>query len=185
MTYAIVLSFDDESSFPIYHIFKEFKNKKIGSMLYDPKMKPHITLSTYKNFNTSSAKERLTLFSIENKPFKIQVSSIGYFPVEKSVIFLYRQKIDSNGVLSPDKQALLEKLEHAKKTLPIEFENLEKEKNALLEEQKDIEKAFAIAERKVFPKVRIFIGNQFLDVDETLGPSRFKIVASEVVRVTK
>ena len=88
MPYAIVLSFDDESSFPIYHIFKKFENKKIGSMLYDPKMKPHITLSTYENINTQSAKERLTLFSIENRPFKIQVSSIGYFPVEKSVIFL-------------------------------------------------------------------------------------------------
>jgi 2'-5' RNA ligase len=88
MPYAIVLSFDDESSFPIYHIFKKFKKKKIGSMLYDPKMKPHITLTTYENINTPSAKERLSLFSVENKPFKIQISSIGYFPVVKSVIFL-------------------------------------------------------------------------------------------------
>ncbi|MFW9818949.1 MAG: 2'-5' RNA ligase family protein [Candidatus Thorarchaeota archaeon] len=88
MPYAILLSFNDESSLPIYQIFKKFKDKKIGSMFYDPKMKPHITLSTYENFNLQSAKERLTLFSIENKPFNIQVSSIGYFPVEKSVIFL-------------------------------------------------------------------------------------------------
>jgi 2'-5' RNA ligase len=88
MTYAIVLAFDDECSLPILQIFKKFKDKKIGSMRYDPKMKPHITLATYENINTQSAKERLTLFSIENKPFKIQISSIGYFPVEKSVIFL-------------------------------------------------------------------------------------------------
>lgn len=88
MPYAIVLSFDDESSLLIYKIFNKFKDKKIGSMLYDPKLKPHITLSTYEKINTQSAKDRLTLFSIENKPFKIQVSSIGYFPVEKSVLFL-------------------------------------------------------------------------------------------------
>ncbi len=88
MPYAIVLSFNDESSLPINQIFKEYKDKKIGSMLYDPKLKPHITLCTYENINSHSVKERLTLFSIENKPFKIQISSIGYFPVEKSVIFL-------------------------------------------------------------------------------------------------
>ncbi|MFX0023964.1 MAG: 2'-5' RNA ligase family protein [Candidatus Hermodarchaeota archaeon] len=88
MPYAIVLSFDDESSYSIQQIFKKFKDKKIGAMHYDPKYKPHITLSIYENINTKSAKERLTLFSIENKTLKIQVSSIGYFPVEKSVIFL-------------------------------------------------------------------------------------------------
>jgi len=85
MPYAIVLSFDDESSFPINQVFKKFKEKKIGSMLYDPKMKPHITLKTYENINTQTVKERLSLFSIENKSFKIQISSIGYFPVEKRV----------------------------------------------------------------------------------------------------
>jgi 2'-5' RNA ligase len=88
MPFAIVLTFDEESSYPIMQIFKNFKDKKIGSMHYDPKYKPHITLSIYENINTKSAKDRLTLFSIENKSFEIQVSSIGYFPVEKSVIFL-------------------------------------------------------------------------------------------------
>ncbi|MFX1380688.1 MAG: 2'-5' RNA ligase family protein [Promethearchaeota archaeon] len=88
MPYAIVLSFDEESSFPILQIFEKFKDEKIGSMLYDPKMKPHITLSTYENINIQYAKERLSLFSVENKPLRVQVSSIGYFPVEKGVIFL-------------------------------------------------------------------------------------------------
>ncbi|MFW9971712.1 MAG: 2'-5' RNA ligase family protein [Candidatus Odinarchaeota archaeon] len=88
MPYAIVLSFDEESSFPIYQIFKRFKDKNIGLMHYDPKLRPHITLNTYENINTQTAKERLSLFSIENLAFKIQNSSIGYFPVEKSVIFL-------------------------------------------------------------------------------------------------
>ncbi|MFX1594305.1 MAG: 2'-5' RNA ligase family protein [Promethearchaeota archaeon] len=88
MPYAIVLSFDEESSFPINKLFKKFKERKIGSMLYEEKMKPHITLNNYETINTDTAKERLELFCIENKPLKIQISSIGYFPSEESVLFL-------------------------------------------------------------------------------------------------
>jgi len=88
MPYAIVLSFDEESSFPINQVFKKFKDKKIGSMLYEEKMKPHITLNNYETISIDTAKERLELFSIENKPLKIQISSIGYFPVKESVLFL-------------------------------------------------------------------------------------------------
>lgn len=88
MPYAIVLSFDEESSFPIIQVFKRFKDKEISSMLYGEKMKPHITLANYKIINVGIAKERLELFCIENKPLKIQISSIGYFPSEESVLFL-------------------------------------------------------------------------------------------------
>jgi len=79
MPYAIVLSFDEESSFPINQVFKKFKDKKIGSMLYEEKMKPHITLNNYETISIDTAKERLELFSIENKPLKIQISSIRLF----------------------------------------------------------------------------------------------------------
>ncbi len=88
MPYAIVLSFDQESSFPINQVFKRFKDKKIGSMLYDEKMKPHITLNNFETINIVTVKERLELFCIENKSLKIQISSIGYFPSEESVLFL-------------------------------------------------------------------------------------------------
>lgn len=62
MPYAIVLSFDEESSFPIIQVFKRFKDKKISSMLYEEKMKPHITLANYKIINIGIAKDRLELF---------------------------------------------------------------------------------------------------------------------------
>ena len=83
MTYAIVLSFDDDSSFPIKQVFKKFCEEKISSILYEINMKPHITLSIYESIDAQTAKDRLFLFCIE-----IQISSIGYFPSEESVLFL-------------------------------------------------------------------------------------------------
>ena len=88
MPYAIVLTFDKESSLIITQVFKRFKSKKISPMLYEEKMKPHITLIIFNNIDIDLAKEKLKLFSIEAKSFKIQISSIGYFPSEESVLFL-------------------------------------------------------------------------------------------------
>ncbi|MFW9999185.1 MAG: 2'-5' RNA ligase family protein [Candidatus Hodarchaeota archaeon] len=88
MPYAIVLTFDEESNHIITYIFRRFKNENISPILHDVKMKPHITLSIYENIDINIVKERLLLFSIETKPFKIQISSIGYFPSEESVLFL-------------------------------------------------------------------------------------------------
>ena len=87
--------------------------------------------------------------------------------------------------MPPDKQALLEKLEKAKKTIPLKLETLTKEKENLSKEQKEIEKAYAVAERGVYPKVQVFIGNQWITIQDTLGPSQFRLVESEVVRLSK
>jgi len=105
--------------------------------------------------------------------------------IEKSVHFLYRQKIDSNDEFSPDKQALLEKLEHARKTLPDKLETLNMERKNLSKEQREFDKVYATADKAVFPKVRVYIGNQWITVKDNLGPSRFKLVGSEVVRLSK
>ncbi len=88
MPYAIVLTFDEESSLTITQVFKRFKDKKIGTMFFEEKIKPHITLTNFDNISPDIVKERLILFGIENKPIKIQISSIGYFPSEESVLFL-------------------------------------------------------------------------------------------------
>ena len=90
MTYAIVLLFDIKSSDSIYKIFKRFKKKKISpkDIIYDLKIKPHITFSVYENIDVEIAKERLNQFCTNNNKLIIQISSIGYFPVEESVLFL-------------------------------------------------------------------------------------------------
>ncbi|MFC1552932.1 FapA family protein, partial [Candidatus Latescibacterota bacterium] len=106
--------------------------------------------------------------------------------IEKSVLFLYRQKVDApGGILPQEKQALLDKLEVAKKALPDKLEKLNAEKIKLLKEQKELDKVFAIANTAVFPKVQVYIGNQYITIDDNLGPSRFQLIGSEVTRTSK
>ena len=87
MPFAIVLIFDEKSTLILEKIFTKFREFKIGSMHYED-MKPHITLTNYNTLDIKTAKDRLTLFSIENNQFEIQLNSIGYFPTKESVIFL-------------------------------------------------------------------------------------------------
>jgi len=102
--------------------------------------------------------------------------------IEKSIAFIYRQKIDANGVLPPDKQVLLEKLELAQKTMPDKLKALINEKENLLKEQKYINKAYAFAYKGVFPKVQVHIGNQWITIEDNLGSSKFKLIESEIAR---
>jgi len=122
------------------------------------------------------------LKAIESGIIKNQKS---FDKIEKSIVFIHRQKIDANGVLPPDKQALLEKLELAKRTMPDKLNTLINEKENLLKEQKDIDKAYAIANKDVFPKVQIHIGSQWITIEDNLGPSKFQIIESEIVRFSK
>ncbi len=124
-------------------------------------------------------------WKIQKNETEIEQTEESMEKLEKSVVFLYRQKIDNNGVLPPDKQALLDKLENAKKTMPHKLKVLNEEKDNLLIEQEELEKAFAIAEKGVHPKVKVYFGKQFISIDETLGPSQFKLVKGEAVRLSK
>ena len=105
--------------------------------------------------------------------------------IEKSIFFIYKQKIDANGVLPPDKQVLLEKLELAQKTMPDKLKALINEKENLLKEQHDIDKAYAVADKSVFSKVQIHIGNQWITIEDNLGPSKFQLIESEIVGFSK
>ena len=90
MPYAIVLLLDEKSSDSIYRVFKRFKEKKIShkGLIHELKIRPHITFTIYENIDVEIVKERLNQFCKNHNKFKIQISSIGYFPVEKSVLFL-------------------------------------------------------------------------------------------------
>ena len=90
MPIAIVLLFDKQSTDSVNRVFKRFKEKKIShkGLLHDLKVKPHLTFSVYENIDVEIVKERLNQFCKNHNEFKIQFSSIGYFPVEKSVLFL-------------------------------------------------------------------------------------------------
>ena len=90
MPYAIVLLFDEKSSDSIYRVFKRFNEKKIShkGLIHELKIRPHITFTIYENIDVEIVKERLNQFCKNHNKFKIQISSIGYFPSEESVLFL-------------------------------------------------------------------------------------------------
>ena len=122
---------------------------------------------------------------IKNTEEKILQSQESTEKLEKSVIFLYRQKIDGDGKLPSEKAELLAKLEKAKKELPDKIAKLQSTLESLLEKQKEVEKAFATANTAVYSKVQVYIGNQWLNIDDNLGPSLFKISGGEVIRLSK
>ncbi len=105
--------------------------------------------------------------------------------IEKSVIFLYKMKIDGKGKLPTDKAQLLTKLENLKNTLPGKIEALEKYKTKLLEDKKEVQNSYVIATGAVFAKVKFYIGSQFISVNDNLGPSQFRLVEGEIVRMSK
>ena len=104
--------------------------------------------------------------------------------IEKSVIFLYKMKIDGKGKLPPDKAQLLAKLEDLKNTLPEKLEALEKYKTKLLEDQKEVQNSYVIATGAVYPKVKVYIGSQHISIDDNLGPSQFRLVEGDIVRLS-
>lgn len=105
--------------------------------------------------------------------------------LEQSIVFLYRLKIDRNGLLPPDKVELLEKLETARKKIPEKLDSLEEQKNKLLGDKESLNNAFASADISVFPKVKVYIGNQWMSIEDNLGPSSFKMFEGEIIRLSK
>ena len=55
----------------------------------------------------------------------------------------------------------------------------------LVNEQKDVDKSFVSADKTVYTKVQIYIGNQYLRIEDALGPSSFKLIKGEVMRLSK
>lgn len=104
--------------------------------------------------------------------------------LEQSIVFLQKMKIE-RGQLPPDKAALLEKLESARKVIPEKLEQLADQRGKLFSGREGVEKAFASADVAVYPKVRVCIENQFLPVEDTLGPSKFKTFEGKVIRLSR
>ena len=105
--------------------------------------------------------------------------------LEKSVVYLYKLKIENHGQLPMDKTVLLQKLEDARKNLPEKVKMLKQKRQKLLDEQHDFDKSYAEASKQVFPKVQIHIGNQWVQVEDNHGPSRFRVIDGSVARMLK
>ena len=57
-------------------------------LLHELNIKSLIIVTLYENIDIHTAEEKLNSICNTNKPLKIQISSIGYFPSEESVLFL-------------------------------------------------------------------------------------------------
>jgi hypothetical protein len=62
---------------------------------------------------------------------------------------------------------------------------LSSDKEELLNNKESFDKAFASADIAVYPKVRVYVGHQFFAVEDTMGPSTFKIFEGEVTPLSK
>ncbi len=105
--------------------------------------------------------------------------------LEKSIDFLNKLKYEGNSKLPPDKIQILNKLQRAQVSVSQKLNSLGEELNSLLERKQELDKAFAIANLGVFPKVQVHIGNQWITNEDIIGPSRFKIVDGDVFRLSK
>jgi uncharacterized protein len=121
---------------------------------------------------------------LKNIEAEIAAASDSNEKLEQSIVYLFKIKID-RGQLPPDKAALLEKLEEARKSIPERLAKLNEEKGGLLADREALEKAFASAEIAVYPNVKVYYGNQLLTVADTLGPSVIQLLKGEVIRLSK
>lgn len=122
---------------------------------------------------------------LKNIDEELAQTKAAHEKLEQSIIFIYKIKIDRNGQLPPDKQALLEKLEAARKAIPGKMDSLTAQKESLLRDQENISNAYITADLGVFPKVRVFIGNQWIAIEDNLGPSTFRMFEGEIIRISK
>ena len=99
-------------------------------------------------------------------------------------MFLYRQKVDNKNTLPEDKAELLARLEQTHESLPGTIASRKTELAALMKAREDIAKVYAIAMSRVYPKVQVAIGRQIMNISDFLGPSRFKMVGSDIIRVS-
>jgi len=121
---------------------------------------------------------------LKNLDGEIAMTGESQEKLEQNILFLYKMKFE-HGQLPPYKAALLEKLEAARKNIPEKLELLSSDKEELLNNKESIDKAFASADIAVYPKVRVYVGHQFLAVEDTMSASTFKIFEGEVIRLSK
>ena len=86
MPIAIVLAFDGESTTILNRVYKKLKENNFNS--YYQLVMPHITLKLYENIDLQVIMERINHLCDNLAPFRIQISSYGYFPSEEGVLFL-------------------------------------------------------------------------------------------------
>ena len=104
--------------------------------------------------------------------------------IKKSLYTLYFIEVDQ-GVLPPEKEALLKKLKDVQESLPEQIEHLKAKKEDLKKNLTVRENARVIVHKKVYPKVRIMFGDRSLITDSEMGPTVFRPKDGEVMATSR
>jgi len=99
--------------------------------------------------------------------------------VKEGLTALYRLQMDKK--LSPEKEAVLSKLEAFLKGVPEKKAELKANRDTLLEKLKDIENAEIIAEKKVYPGAILHFGVVYKEIVDERGPTKFHIDYDSIV----
>ena len=105
--------------------------------------------------------------------------------IKKNTSYLTRLKFHDPAQFPPEQQDILTKLEEAQQSIIQKLNELENERELLFNKLKELKKAMAEAHLGVFPKVEVYIGNQWLKNEDKLGRSIFKIFEGDVVRFSR
>jgi len=88
MPYAVEMFFDKESDGYIRGLWRTLKESGISSYMHDSDNVPHITLSVFKELDTTDADKRLVAFTEKVSKFKLVFLNLGAFPTDEGVLLL-------------------------------------------------------------------------------------------------
>jgi hypothetical protein len=91
--------------------------------------------------------------------------------VKEGLTALY--KMEMSGKLTPERQAVLTKLEEFKKEVPTKLQELESTRESLQAKLKEIQNAVIIAESKVYAGVKVYFGLIYREIIDSMGPTKF------------
>ena len=99
--------------------------------------------------------------------------------VKESLVVLYRLQMD--GKLDAARQGALNKLEDFQKGLPDAIEKLKQEKVEIAEKLKEFRDASVVAEKIMYPGVRVHFGIIYRDIDEEIRTRKFVLAGNQIV----
>jgi len=101
--------------------------------------------------------------------------------VKESLVVLYRLQMD--GKLDAAREAALNKLENFQKGLPDAIKKLKQEKVEIAEKLKEFKDSSVVADKIMYPGVRVHFGIIYKDIDEEIRTRKFVMAGNQIVLV--
>ena len=99
--------------------------------------------------------------------------------VKESLVVLYRLQMD--GKLDKVREVALSKLEDFQKSLPGAIEKFKKDKAEIAEKLKQFKDSSVVADKIMYPGVRVHFGIMYKDIDEEVRARKFMLAGNQIV----